>query len=404
MDFEVRYIRPDEIDEILTLDERAFGYTYGDADRENLRGLLELDRMHVAVDGDDIVGTAGAWTFDMTVPGGAAVPVAGVTWVGVMPTHRRRGILRQLMERQLDEVAAAGREPIAVLTASESGIYGRVGYGVASFRARMSVATKRVRMRDGVGTDGQVRFLGLEAARATLPAVYDRMRAVVPGTLSRQNWWDEVLADRESQRYGASGLFVLAHPDGYALYRRRDATAPNGALVGEVVLIELTSVSAEAHASLWRTLLELDLVEQLFFRRYSVDDPLPLLLTEPRRVQIDAAADDVWVRILDVPAALEARRYLTEGRVVLDVADGFRPVTGGRFVLEAGPDGARCAPTTADADLALDISGLGSLYLGGMRATTLARAGLVEERTPGAAFRADVLFASDTPPHNQTPF
>jgi predicted acetyltransferase len=178
----------------------------------------------------------------------------------------------------------------------------------------------------------------------------------------------------------------------------------NGLAVGECVVTEVVAVTPSAHESLWRVLLELDLVEQLTFTRYSVDDPLPWLVEDPRRVQISGLWDDVWVRLLHVRSALEARRYLTTDRFVLELTDPFRPEIGGCFELEGSPDGASCRRSTAPPDLVMDISVMGSVYLGGVRPTVLARAGRIEERTPGAARRADTFFASDPPPHNQTGF
>ena len=181
MPYDVRRIDADEFQAIVTMDGRAFGLTYTDDLLEDVRGILELDRTLVALDGTEVVGSTSAFTMDMTVPGGAAVPTAGVTWVGVMPTHRRRGILRQLMAEQLDDLLDRG-EPLAALSASESGIYGRFGYGMATQRARLFVATKRVRLRDGLGDDGLVRFADGTVPRTAFPAIYDRLRAVVPGT------------------------------------------------------------------------------------------------------------------------------------------------------------------------------------------------------------------------------
>lgn len=403
MSVEVRPIEPNEFEAIIELDARAFGLTYTPEDYEFVRAILELDRTSVAVDGAEVVGCTSAFTFDMTVPGGAFVPAAGVTWVGVMPTHRRQGILRRLMARQFDDLAERG-EPLAVLTASESGIYGRFGYGLATQRAGLSVASQRIRFRDGVG-DGQVRFADAATARKLLPDLYDRYRAVQPGTLTRTDrWWDQLLSDIETLRDGGTPMFYLVHPDGYATYRRREARSVNGLAVGECAVTEVVAVTPSAHESLWRVLLELDLVEQLTFTRYSVDDPLPWLVEDPRRVQISGLWDDVWVRLLHVRSALEARRYLTADRFVLELTDPFRPEIGGCFELEGSPDGATCRRSTAPPDLVMDIGVMGSVYLGGVRPTVLTRAGRIEERTPGAARRADAFFASDPPPHNQTGF
>ena len=403
MDIEVRPIRDEEFGQLVTVDARTFGITYSDTDADDLHGWLELDRMLVGVDGADIVATAGAWTFELTVPGGAYVPTAGVTWVGVTASHRRRGILRSLMARLHDHIAERG-EPVAALTASESGIYGRFGYGVATRRARLVVASTLVRLRGGIGDDGAVRYVDAGTARKVLPAIYDRARAQQPGTLSRNDrWWDYMLLDRESNRGGASALFFVVHPDGYAMYRARNAWS-KGFPNGEIVLLELMTASFEAYAALWRFLLDVDLVERISTSRSSPDEILPWLVDDPRRVQTEALWDDAWVRVLDVPAALSARRYLTEDRLVVEVVDPSRPATSGRYEVDGGPSGATSRRTTVEPDLVMDISALGSLYLGGVPATTLGRARLIEECTTGALRRADAFFASDPPAHNQTGF
>jgi predicted acetyltransferase len=400
MSVEVRPIEPSEFEAIIVLDARAFGLTYTPEDYDFVRALLELDRTFVAVDGAEVVGSTSAFSFAMTVPGGAAVPTAGVTWVGVMPTHRRQGIMRRIMVRQFDELAERG-DALAALTASEGSIYGRFGYGPATQHADLRVASPLVRFRGDAPSDGGVRFADAATARKVLPELYDRARAQQPGMLSRDDrWWDQLLSDIEHLRRGATPLFYLVHPDGYATYRRRVTDAPRG----ECIVSEVVAVTPAAHASLWRVLLELDLVDTVMFGRYSIHDPLPWLLEDPRRVEITGLWDDMWVRLLHVRTALEARRYSTSDRFVLELIDPFRPDIGGCFELDGGPDGATCRRSTAAPDLVMDIADMGSVYLGGSRPTVLARAGRIVERTPGAARRADAFFASDPPPHNQTPF
>jgi predicted acetyltransferase len=400
---DVRLITPGELEDILVLDERTFGVTYSDEDRRDLGTLLELDRQLVAVDGPEVVGSAGAWTFETTVPGGAFVPTAGVTWVSVSASHRRRGILRSMMARQLDDIAAGG-EPIATLTASESVIYGRFGYGLATFRTKLVVDPRRVRFRSSLGDDGLVRYADPATARKTLPGLYDQMRAQQPGTVNRTDaWWDFMLLDRETQRGGATPYMYGIHPDGYVIFRM--ANERDGSFMANRVLVrELVGVTPAAHASLWRFVLGLDLVGEVEWNRCSRHEVLPWLVDDHRRVRTTAVDDDVWLRLVDIEAAFTARRYLSSDRLVVDVVDPFRPATSGRYEIDGSPDGATCRRTTAEADLALDVADLGSLYLGGVAATTLGRAGRVEERTPGALRRADAFFASDPPPHNQTSF
>ena len=403
MDIDVRLIAPHEFEELLVLDGRAFGVTYGDDELEDLRQLLELDRQLVAVDGPELVGAAGAWTFDLTLPGGGTLPAAGVTWVSVSGTHRRRGILRQLMARQLDDVAERG-DPLAALTASESVIYGRFGYGLATFRTKLVVEARRVAFRTDLGADGLVRYADPSTARKVLPVLYERLRARQPGTFTRNDkWWDFLFLDHASRRGAATALFHAVHPDGYVSYRVEEGRA-GGFLANRVLVRELVALTPEAYASLWRFLLGLDLADDVEWTRASRDEPLRWMVDDPRRVRTEFVDDDVWLRLIDVERAFGARRYGTDDRLVVDVVDDFRPDTSGRYEIAGSRDGAECRRTTKEPDLALTVADLGSLYLGGVAASSLAQARRIEERTPGAVRRADAFFASDPPPHNQTGF
>ncbi|HKA04452.1 MAG TPA: GNAT family N-acetyltransferase [Acidimicrobiales bacterium] len=403
MDIDIRPIAPHEYEALLYLDGRTFGITYENDYVEAARGLLDLDRQIVAVDGPELVGAAGAWTFDITVPGGTSLPTAGVTWVSVSGTHRRRGILRRMMAHQLDDLAERG-DPLAILTASESVIYGRFGYGLATFRTKLVVEGRRVQLRAGLGADGLVRFADPSTARKVEPVLYDRLRAMQPGTVTRSDaWWDFIFVDPPSIRDGATALFHAVHPDGFVSYRVRD-TLVGGSFTNGVQVRELVSLTPEAHASLWRFLLGLDLVHEVEWYRAPRHETLRWLVDDPRRVRTEAVDDDMWLRLIDVERAFAGRRYPVPDRLVIEVVDAFRPATSGRYEIDGSPDGAECRRTTSEPDLALDIADLGSLYLGGVDASTLARAGRIEERTVGAIQRADRFFASDPPPHNQTAF
>ena len=403
MDIDVRPIAPHEFEELLLLDGRAFGVTYEPDETDDLRQLLELDRQLVAADGPELVGAAGAWSFDLTLPGGTTQPAAGVTWVSVSGTHRRRGILRGLMARQLDDVAGGG-EPLAVLTASESVIYGRFGYGLATFRTKLAVESRRVAFRSDLGADGLVRYADPSTARKVLPGLYERLRAIQPGTVSRTDkWWDFLFLDHVSRRGGATALFDAVHPDGYVSYRVEGGHV-GGSFANRVLVRELVALTPEAYASLWRFLLGLDLADDVEWTRASLHEPLRWMVDDPRRVRTDFVDDDVWLRLLDVERALGARRYATDDGLVVDVVDEFRPATSGRYEIVGSPEGGECRRTTKEPDLAMSIADLGSLYLGGVDASTLARARRIDERTPGAVRRADAFFASDPPPHNQTAF
>jgi predicted acetyltransferase len=390
-------------DDVLTLDGRAFGVTYADEDREDIAELLEFDRFIVASDGQDLVGATSAYTLEMTVPGGAFVPTAGVTWVSVSASHRRRGILTNLMQRQLEQAVERG-EPLAALTASEAAIYGRFGYGPATFRCELTIDPRRVSVRSGLGEDGLVRYADLGTARKVLPDLYERVRGTQPGVITRPDrWWDQLCRDRESRRKGMSGLFVAAHPDGWVAYRAKPGW-DGGSPAGHIEIFDMAALTHDAYASLWRFMLGVDLVAHISYDRYGPHEALPWLLTDLRSARISDINDDAWARLIDVPAVLSARRYSTRDRLVIEVVDDFRPASGGRFEIDGGPDGATCRRTSAEPDLRLGASELGSISLGGVLPSTLVHAGRLDEETPGAVIRADHFFVSDPPPHSITAF
>ncbi len=359
---------------------------------------FELDRMHAAFDGDAIVGGAGAFGFRTTVPGGASVPTAGVTIVGVLPTHRRRGILRAMMRAQLDDVHARG-EPLAVLWASEETIYGRYGYGLASLLLEFEVARTHAAFRPGVENVGRVRLVEAADAGGLMPPVYDAVRRATPGMYQRgPAWWEHrLLADPPEFRGGGGPkLFVVLEVDGepqaYAIYRLHVAF---GNLGPETTLRthEVMGVTPEATASIWRYLLDVDWTHTVAARFLPVDHPLLLLLARPN-LSRPTVSDGLWVRLVDVGAALSARSFADDGPVVLEVRDEFCDWNAGRWKIEGG----EASRTQEEADLALDAADLGSVYLGGFTFRELWRAGRVEELRDGAIYRADSSFRTDVSP------
>jgi predicted acetyltransferase len=339
----------------------------------------------------DIVGTAGAFSFQMTVPG-AVLPVAGVSYVSVLPTYRRRGIQRSLMRRQLTDIAAAGAEPVAALWASEAPLYGKYGYGPAA-----SVATFRFGRGEGainvpVDPSLTLRLVPPAEAIAELATVYDAVRPSRPGLFARPDvWWDIATFDHEAARGGFGPLrCVLAcdpgGPRGYALYYAQGAWDDSDYLPdSKIVIKELIAADALAGAALWRDLLSRDLVSEVVATNRPADDPLLFQLADPRRAR-PLVSDGVWVRLVDLPRALASRAYCAQVDVVLEVSDSLLPANAGRWRLRAaGPaGGASCEPTSDPADIALDVRELGAAYLGGTRLGALAAAGLVVERRPGA--------------------
>ncbi|MBI2709276.1 MAG: GNAT family N-acetyltransferase [Actinobacteria bacterium] len=392
---------------------RAFGTPEPTAEElDDEQVLWEPERSVGALVDGDWVGTAGAYSFELTVPGGGLVPAAGVTMVGVDPAHRRRGVLSALMARQLDDVAA-GSEPLAVLTASESVIYGRFGYGLATTQHSIEIGTdpRRSAFRDPPAAEGRVRLVRFADGYDRLQAAFDCCRRLRPGMLARSPaYWELLSRDRTSWRDGASALFLAVHedgcghPDGYATWRI-DQSWRDGLPAGRVKVELLDGVDAEVEASLWRFLLDLDLVTALAARERPVDDPLRWRLAEPRRLKVTSARDHLWLRVVDVPAALEARTWSAPGRLVLDVDDRFRPAWGGCFALAVGDDGrASVERASGPAELTLAADDLGAVYLGGVAPSTLAAAGRVRAEGHAALTLADRMFASPRAPFCNTGF
>ncbi len=387
--------RAEDFDDIAALLGLAF---HDDLDPELLeveRAAFEPERCLLVRDGGTAVAHAGAFTRELTVPG-AVVPAAHVTMVGVAPTHRRQGLLTGLMRRQLREVRDAGREPVAVLWASEGRIYPRFGYGLAAQQLALSCETSELRLPEPASAEGTLRLDRPAAHQAELARLYDRVRAGRPGWSSRdERWWAYVLADVKSLRNGATERRVLLHEgpaglDGYALYRTKGEWGRGGPR-GEVRVTEVVAADPAAYLALWRLLLSIDLTRRLSFNRAAVDEPLLRLVNEPRQLGAELS-DALWVRLVDVPAALAARRYATDVDVVVEVTDELLPENAGRWRLVGGPSGAECTATTAPAGLACDVRALGELYLGGAGLGALVAAGRVRELVPGAAAAAGPAF------------
>jgi predicted acetyltransferase len=360
--------------------------------------VIEPERTLVVEDGGTIVGHAAAYTREMTVPG-AILPAAHVTLVGVAPTHKRRGLLTRMMHRQLREIAAAGREPFAVLWASETKIYPRFGYGPAAQRLHLDIMTTEIRPPAGPapGSADRLRLVEPKEAIAELAKVYEQVRPERTGWSSRDDrWWRYTLVDLESQREGATDLRAIVYdtpdgPAGYALWRtkgRWDRRGPDS----EIQIREVVAADPVAYAGLWHFLLTIDLARSAKFSFAALDEPLQYLVDEPRRLGT-ALADALWLRITDLPKALAARAYAAPVDVVLDVTDPLLEQNTGRWRLTAGPDGAAtCTPSTDPADLACTVLELGSVYLGATSLAALAAAGKVRELTPGALRRASIAF------------
>lgn len=393
MTIDVRPGTPEDIRAITDIDGISFGFSHTDQHRADVaeRGI----NFTLAVEGERVVGVSGDFRFGMTVPGGASLVVPGVTWVSVLPNYRRRGVLTTMMGSLLDGYAAAG-DPCAVLTASEGGIYRRFGYGVATQHVRISIDRRLTALRTPVDTS-EVQFLSTEQARTRLPELHRQWEQHRPGALSRDEaWWKGILDDKDYYRDGLTEAWHLAHPGGYLSYRAKevwDGPRPGS----KCIIVDYKITTPEAHAALWQVLLGLDLFASIESWQIPADDPLPLLLTNPREVQFVASKDGMWLRPIDVAAMLSARTYQVELDTVLDV-------DGQRFALTGGPDGANCVPTDRPAELWVDKPGLGSIYLGGYRVNTMARAGLLRCDRPTLVRQADLAFGTDRAPSYGTGF
>ena len=407
---EIRPITDDELPGFVAAEHVAFSEELKPERLEDIRAVVEIDRTLAAFDAGRIVGTAAAGSWELTVPGPATVPAATVTAVAVLPTHRRRGVLTTLMARQLDDVLERG-EPVAVLTASESIIYGRFGYGLATWAVGFSIDRPHAGLARPVDVGGRVVMLDNNEAAKRIPDLYDDLRRRHLGALSRPpGWWAEYFRDPEDRRDGASPRFYALHEsdagdaDGFVSYRVKKDWRDDGLAAGDTQVYELYGARPAVRAALWQFCLGVDLTATLSCANAPVDEPLRWMLSDPRRFRVTGVADWLWARLVDIPAALGGRRYTSPGRLVLDVADSFKAHNTGRYELVGGADGAECRRTDSEPDLALSVADLGALYLGGVGCTALARAGRIEECRRGALAAGDALFATHEAPWCATEF
>jgi predicted acetyltransferase len=377
MSLEIRAIEPGEFEDM----RRAMGLVFGSDPPQGdsrFERVLPFDRTRCVFDDGQIVGTSGAFSLTMTVPG-SQVACGGTTAVAVLPTHRRRGLLREMMRAHLDDVREHG-EPIAALWASDSAIYGRFGYGCASICHDIEIEVGRARWNRLAPDPAPARLVDRADALDLAPPLYDRLRAVTPGFFDRTPvWWeDRSLRDGEPYREGGTGLrYVVVDGedgiDGFATYRTKPAWDLHGA--GRVVLRDLFAATPEAWSGLWSLLVNQDLVKTTGGGLRPTWDPVFDLLAGTRRAKT-TRLDALWVRLMDIPMALEARSYSSRIDLVLGVSDPIGDVSGS-YRLQAGPEGAECAPTTDEPSVWLDLEDLSSGYMGHARFRELARSGRV---------------------------
>jgi predicted acetyltransferase len=382
--WDVRPITASEVDLFRRRVSRGFG---GDADSdetapERFDAIFDLERTLAAHDGVDMVGTCAAFSLGVTVPGGETVPMGGTTVITVQSTHRRRGVLRALMDVHLADVEAHD-EPLAGLWASETSIYGRFGYAPATYRHRALIDAKSIELSATSGKEPVVRFLDPAEAGAVIRSVYEVARTTRPGMLTRSDpWWaHRHLADPESWRDGKSKLrHVVAEqagsPVGYVAYRQKEEW-DDFTSTGEVHVSEMITTTAEARHALWRFLTSIDLFPTVEWWNMPVDDPLSAAVTDSRRIR-RTVVDALWVRVTDVKRALEQRTYESSGEIVFEVSDASRPGNSGVFRLAVDNGFAECSrEPSAQTDLTFDIDVLGHLYLGGGSALIMADAGRI---------------------------
>jgi predicted acetyltransferase len=405
----LRNPRPDELHEFWRPLADAFAESLTKEEIEAERPLIDFERFIGAFDGDKQVGTAGAYTFRLTVPGGE-VGTAGITGVAVRPDYRRRGILRQMMDWMLEDARKHG-EPVAVLTASEAAIYQRFGFGQASTTSSFTLDPALAEFSEPVdlGPGVQIRMVDTDEATELFAPIYDRVRPGIPGALDRiePKWRLWLVADAEWMRRG-QGIKYMAvievdgEPRGYAIYRIEHSWGATGP-ASTMNVLEVTGLDPAAEQALWQWLLSMDLVRSVVGRRGPVPHPLQHWLLEPRRLAM-TIVDGLWLRILDLPEALSARRYVGSGSLVLDVADDMFESNAGRWQLDIDAGRAEVTRTKAAPNLEFDIGTLAAAYLGGFRFVDLGVAGRVRECQPGVLQTADALFTPPRAPWNSTPF
>jgi predicted acetyltransferase len=396
----VRTIRDDELEAwVEAFLIPAFAHHSAADDAAFLRPRIDLGRTWAAFDGANIVGTLRSWATELTTPGGR-LPADGVTNVGVSPTHRRQGVMTRLVEAELAR-AVESQEPVSILIASEYPIYGRFGYGPCTHHASYSIDISRARFIRAVG--GNVEQVDRQTLREAGPGIYETFRAQQPGAIAwPAHRWDSDLGMVSSFGQppwrGFCALYREPNGDasGYVRYHV-DSNWEQRMPHSTVVVDQLLSTTPAAYAALWRFCCELDLVATVSAGDRRVDEPLPWLLTDARAVRQQWRADFLWLRILDLPRTLSARRYAHDGSAVLEVIDPLG-YAAGRFKLEASGEHATCRPTTESADVTLDVSTLGATFLGGTTLRALCEAGLVDEHRPAAVERLSALLGTSVTP------
>jgi predicted acetyltransferase len=399
MSFEIRAVELGELDDLLTADQRGFGGEPPRPGASRSWTTAELDRTRVAFESGRMVGVSRTYSFELTMPGGAFLPAAAVSWVSVLPTHRRRGVLTQLMAAMHDD-ARDRDEPAAILTASEGSIYGRFGYGVAAWRLGVSAERARIAFARPDDDKGCTRLVSREEAELAVPAIYERARGARAGMVTRPDfWWPQVFWDFMFGRTKAG--FVAVHADaqgrddGYVVY---DITGDwmGGLPDRRLSVVDMQAESPATWIQLWRYVFGIDLIGTVAASNLPIDDPLRHIVVDGRRVRVDYVNDHLWLAPLDPLAVLSARSYTVPGRLVIQThaPDGARATV----AVEAATDGASCAATTEAPDIACESRVLGMCALGGNRWSELAAAGRLDVGRPEVLSLADAMFLATPAP------
>ncbi len=392
MDIAVRPITDDEFDSWVRASVLGFSGHASDELLGVVRSGTEMDRTFGAFDGGEIVGTTTTRTSAITAPGGT-VKLGFVDDVSVLPTHRRQGIMTRMMREQLDQMHERG-EPLAALTASESLIYERFGYGIATWAHQWKIDRRHATMKLPPDGGGRLKFISSDKARNEWPELHMNLRKNRVGMVHYgAAYWGFALWDAEFERRGASEFFHVAYlrdnrVAGLCAYRIRESA---------VLVVFLLGEDAEVEAELWRYCFGIDLMTDIHGFNQSIDDPLLWRLEDPRRLE-RSLIDHIWLRLLDVREALASRSYAEQAGLTLRVHDRFCPWNDGTYLLEVDRDGAECTRVESQPQIELGVSDLAAAYLGGVSFSTLARAGRIEERAPGALAAADRVFRTNRQP------
>lgn len=397
MAIELRTPTDDDWAGIARTDGQNFGMAYTEESAARAGRLVDLGRFRIATDGREIVGVAGSFALEVSVPGGASVPTGGVTWVSVSVTHRRRGLLTRLLDAVHRDIEDRG-EPVASLYASEGGIYERFGYGAATQVRSVTIDARRARIRaEHRPEPGAVRFAAPDEAALALSSRWERWWRARAGEVRRSDLHRELLAERVTRALGDwTPAHALLHDDGHVLYRMRQDW-DRGHPKHEVDVVEQVAMTTQARAALWHTLLSIDLVGTVTTRQLPLDDPLPYLLEDGRLVRTNDLTDGIWAFVLDVPTAFGARTYATSDRLVVETERG-------RWAIDGSPEGGDVKAVRTRPDLTLTHASLGALLYGGVRPSALAAGARLTARTADLLRRADLLFPTATLPHCQTQY